>query len=70
MEVDSDMMGECAPSVDLPSKPVLEMALNLETFKREVRATIEAGRTSDLEYVLLKIAMEVQDKANLLQMMR
>ena len=56
--------------MDLPSKPVLEMALNLETFKSEVSETVEAGKVSDLEYVLLKVAMEVQDKANLLQMMR
>ena len=56
--------------VDLPSKPVLEMALNLEIFRAEVRQTLQEGRTQDLEYVLLKVAMEVQDKANMLTMMR
>jgi len=53
----------------LPSKPVLEMALDLERFKREVIDTVSQGRVEDVEYVLLKVAMEVQDKANMLNLL-
>ena len=53
----------------LPSKPVLEMALNPELFKREVAQALDMGLSNDIEYVLLKIAMELQDKANVLTML-
>ena len=43
----------------LPSRPVLEMALNLDQFKLEVKRLIDAGNLKDLAYVLLKIAMEI-----------
>ena len=46
------------------------MALNLPKFEREVAACVEAGHYLDLEYVLLKVAMEVQDKANMLSMLQ
>ena len=39
------------------------MALNLDQFKFEVKRLIDAGNLKDLAYVLLKIAMEIQDKA-------
>ena len=45
------------------------MALDLELFKAEVKECLEAELIQDVEYVLLKIAMEVQDKANMLTMM-
>ena len=38
--VDKLMEGN-ATNVNLPSKPVLEMALNLEIFKYEVRKTLQ-----------------------------
>ena len=49
----------------LPSKPVLEMALCPEKFEREVQDLLEQGRVKEVEYVMLKIAMEIQDKANM-----
>ena len=49
----------------LTSKPVLEMALSTEIFKKEVRELLDQGRTKEIEYVMLKIAMEIQDKANI-----
>ena len=74
MDVD---MGHEAPadsalglhSTSLPSKPVLEMALNIQTFTEEVKECLRLGLVSEIEYVLLKIAMEIQDKANMLTMM-
>lgn len=59
-----------APGPGLPTKPVLEMALNLDKFKQEVQLSLQAGLWQDIEYVLLKIAMEVQDKANMLTIMQ
>jgi len=55
----------------LASVPVLEMALNVDRFVSQVEAiAATAGTNPDaqahLEYVLLKIAMEIQDKANFL----
>ena len=49
----------------LPSKPVLEMALSPENFQREVNELLEQGRVKEIEYVMLKIAMEIQDKTNM-----
>ena len=43
----------------LPSKPVLEMALSPENFQREVKELLEQGRVKEIEYVMLKIAMEI-----------
>ena len=59
-----------APKPGLPSKPVLEMALNIDLFKQEVKECLDANLTQDIEYVLMKIGMEVQDKANMLSMMQ
>mmetsp|Transcript_67 Transcript_67/g.123 ORF Transcript_67/g.123 Transcript_67/m.123 type:complete len:245 (+) Transcript_67:84-818(+) len=69
---DVQMQGvEQSPSlVNLPSKPVLEMALDLSLFKREVQNTLSRGQSADIEYVMLKVAMEVQDKANMLNMLQ
>lgn len=55
----------------MASVPVLEMALNVDRFVSQVEAiAATAGTNPDaqahLEYVLLKIAMEIQDKANFL----
>lgn len=53
----------------LASVPVLEMALNLDSFVSRVEdlaALSSPEAQSQLEYVLLKIAMEIQDKANFL----
>ena len=52
----------------LPSKPVLEMALNLDILRSELNHLLQSKKIKDIEYVLLKVAMELQDKANLLQM--
>ena len=49
----------------LPSKPVLEMALCPENFQKEVMELLDQGRVKEVEYVMLKIAMEIQDKANM-----
>lgn len=49
----------------LPSKPVLEMALCPEKFQKEVMELLDQGRVKEVEYVMLKIAMEIQDKANM-----
>ena len=54
----------------LPSKPVLEMALNLDVLKTEVTQTLAKGLAKDIEYVLLKVAMELQDKANMLALVQ
>ena len=54
----------------LPSKPVLEMALCPEKFEREVQELLEQGRVREVEYVLLKIAMEIQDKANMQNLLK
>lgn len=35
------------------------MALNLDTFRMEVNECLREGKAQDLEYVLLKIAMEL-----------
>lgn len=55
----------------LASIPVLEMALNLNKFIAQIDeyAAVAASQPqvqAELEYVLLKIAMEIQDKANFL----
>lgn len=65
---------ECPASTtpeQLASVPVLEMALNLDSFVSKVdalaaEATSSPEAQAQLEYVLLKIAMEIQDKANFL----
>ena len=41
------------------------MALSPENFQREVNELLEQGRVKEIEYVMLKIAMEIQDKANM-----
>jgi hypothetical protein len=56
---------------ELASVPVLEMALNLDKFVARVDDMAAAAASQPqaqamLEYVLLKIAMEIQDKANFL----
>jgi len=56
--VDDEMVGN-AINESLPSKPVFEMALNIEIFKEEVKKTLQLNQTQQLEYVLLKIAMEI-----------
>ena len=71
-DIEMRSLGEssAAPRPGLPSKPVLEMALDLKLFKAEVKECLEADLIQDVEYVLLKVAMEVQDKANMLTMMQ
>jgi hypothetical protein len=56
---------------ELASVPVLEMALNLDKFVAQIddlaaAAASQPQAVAMLEYVLLKIAMEIQDKANFL----
>ena len=46
------------------------MALDIDLFKKEVQSAIDSGMTADVEYVMLKVAMEVQDKANMLNMLQ
>ena len=41
------------------------MALSPENFQREVNELLEQGRVKEIEYVMLKIAMEIQDKTNM-----
>lgn len=62
---------DSATQEQLASVPVLEMALNLDSFVTKVdalatQAASEPPAVVQLEYVLLKIAMEIQDKANFL----
>ena len=46
------------------------MALDIELFKREVQQVLSQGKIHDVEYVMLKIAMELQDKANIVTMLQ
>jgi hypothetical protein len=41
------------------------MALSTEIFRKEIQELLDQGRTKEIEYVMLKIAMEIQDKANI-----
>ena len=45
--------------MSLSARPVLEMALNVDNFRREISVCLEEGRVEEVEYVMLKIAMEI-----------
>ena len=68
-QADSDSL-RVDHSQGLPSKPVLEMALNMDVLKTELAQTLADGLTKDIEYALLKVAMELQDKANMLALVQ
>ena len=46
------------------------MALSLDAFRREVQELLDQGRIKEIEYVMLKIAMEIQDKANMQNLLK
>ena len=50
---------ECHGRMSLSARPVLEMALNVDNFRREISVCLEEGRVEEVEYVMLKIAMEI-----------
>ena len=57
---DSGMIAqECHGRMSLSARPVLEMALNVDNFRREISVCLEEGRVEEVEYVMLKIAMEI-----------
>jgi len=61
---------QCFNHKGLTSKPVLEMALSTEIFRKEIQELLDQGRTKEIEYVMLKIAMEIQDKANIQNLLK
>jgi len=52
----------CGSLIDTP---VLEMALDFEHYTQQVQSLVAADRLDLLEYTMLKIAMEIQDKSTM-----